>query len=220
VNIGQDTGTVVPFSGLRKDMRFPAISEVRAYWEALRKGRTAPLRSEINPRGIERALENAFVLERVAPQVSRFRLAGMCLNDLMGIEVRGMPITALFSSSSRNQAAEAVENVFQRPEIIEMSLKAEAGFGKPPIEAKLLLLPLYSDLGDLNRALGCLVAIGNIGRTPRRFDLSEITVTPIIAGQIGSRQQIMSRGFAESQSPLVRPEQTDRSHLRLVKTDE
>lgn len=201
-------------------MRFPAISEVRAYWEALRNGRAVPLRAEIDPRGIERALEYAFVLERVAPQVARFRLAGLHLTDLMGMEVRGMPATTFFAPASRQRAAEVIESVFRGPEIAELSLVAETGFGKPPLQAQLLLLPLQSDLGDISRALGCFVAEGGIGRTPRRFDVGDISVTRIEAGKQTYRPQPSSmRGFAENQQALAGLPKGDRSHLRLVKTD-
>ena len=82
-----DTGTGVN--------RFAMLAEVRGYWEGLRKGSDLPRRDEIDPRGIVGALENTFLLERVAPGVARFRLAGMQLHDLMGMDVRGMPLTAL-----------------------------------------------------------------------------------------------------------------------------
>ncbi|MCB2111761.1 MAG: PAS domain-containing protein, partial [Rhodobacteraceae bacterium] len=86
-DFGRDT--VVPFAQTRSCMRFHSISVVRAYWEALRAGREVPYRSEIDPRGIESALEHTFVLERIAPRIARFRLAGVHLCDLMGMEVRG-----------------------------------------------------------------------------------------------------------------------------------
>jgi hypothetical protein len=220
MELNQSTGTVVPFSGTRKDVRFPAISEVRAYWEALRNGRTIPLRSEIDPRGIERALEYAFVLERVAPKVARFRLAGMHLSDVMGMEVRGMPFTTYFSASNRDAAAEALEQVFAGPTIAEMKLTAESSLGKPPMEARLLIMPLLSDLGDVNRALGCFVADGAIGRAPRRFDLVDVDFTQIRLDQQPAPQRpAMTSGFAESQAPLVTPPLAERGHLRLVKTD-
>lgn len=201
-------------------MQFPAISEVKAYWEALRNGRKVPLRADIDPRGIERALEYAFVLERIAPQVARFRLAGMHLSDLMGMEVRGMPVTSFFTPATRLRAAEVIENVFRGPEIVEMSLNAETGFGKPAIEARLLILPLQSDLGDISRALGCLVAEGSIGRAPRRFDISAVTSTPLEAGKPWVQSRPLSAlGFAETQHPIDGLPKGDRSHLRLVKTD-
>lgn len=155
--------------------------ELRAYWEGLRRGRLVPNRADIDPRGIDRALEYAFILERVAPGMGRFRLAGMHLNDLMGMEVRGMPLTAFFAPAGRKAIAEVTEAVFKGPAVAEIELTAETGIGKPPMKAKLLILPLKSDLGDINRALGCLVAEGgDIGRTPRRFEVTGAQITPVV----------------------------------------
>ncbi|MDV7269755.1 PAS domain-containing protein [Thioclava sp. A2] len=164
-------------------------NEMRAYWEALRGGRLVPSRADVDPRGIDRALECAFILERVAPGMGRFRLAGMHLNDLMGMEVRGMPLTAFFAPVGRKQIAEIIEAMFQQPAIVEIDLRAETAIGKPELKAKLLILPLKSDLGDVTRALGCLVAEGDIGRTPRRFEVVASTVTPIIQGTPTPREE-------------------------------
>lgn len=216
---GQSRDNVVPFKGERGDMRFPAIAQVRAYWEALRAGRLVPLRSEIDPRGIERALEYAFVLERVAPSVARFRLAGVHLNDLMGMEVRGMPLTALLTPGARTQLAEMLEGVFRGPQIAEVALAAEKGWGKPELDAKLLILPLRSDLGDLTRALGCLVSDGRIGRAPRRFDILSAKVTPVVAGRHADCPA-PARGFAEDSPAFAGPPGAERGYLRLVRMED
>lgn len=217
--IDQSGDNVVSFSGVRRDMKFPAISEVRAYWEALRNGCLVPMRSEIDPRGIERALEQAFILERVAPKVARFRLAGMHLTDLMGMEVRGMPVTSFFTAAARVRVAEAVEQVFASPAAAELGLMAETGFGKPTLEARMLILPLQSDLGDVSRALGCLIADGRIGRAPRRFEIVEATVTALAGSPVMQRPARTAPGFAEPQCPYSAPPKGHRSHLRLVKSD-
>lgn len=163
--IAVQTGSVM-------DKRFQVTAELRGYWEGLRGGKGVPLRSAVDPRGIERALEYAFILERIAPSIARFRLAGMHLSDLMGMEVRGMPLTSFFTPKARPRVAAMLEAVFQGPEIAELTLAGEPGFGKPDLQARLLILPLKSDLGDVTRALGCLVADGQIGRVPRRFDIA------------------------------------------------
>lgn len=159
------------------------VAQMRAYWEGLRRGRDVPSRSEIDPRGLEAALEYAFILERVAPGMGRFRLAGMHLNDLMGMEVRGMPLTAMFTPEGRKRVADATEAVFSGPAVAELVLTAEAGIGKPPMTARLILLPMKSDMGDVTRILGCLVAEGQgIGRTPRRFIVDAAHVEQIVVG--------------------------------------
>ena len=61
-----------------------ALDLVEAYWTALRGARLVPSRSEVDPRGIEAALDRAFVAERIAPGVARLRLAGAHLADLNG----------------------------------------------------------------------------------------------------------------------------------------
>ena len=156
------------------------VAQMRAYWDGLRAGRDVPARADIDPRGLENALEYAFILERVAPGMGRFRLAGMHLNDLMGMEIRGMPLTAMFTPEGRKRVADATEAVFQGPAIAELVLTAEAGIGKPPMTARMLLLPMTSDMGDVTRILGCLVGEGQgIGRTPRRFLVDAAHVQPI-----------------------------------------
>ena len=182
-------------------------AELRAYWEGLRRGRALPARSDVDPRGIERALEYAFILERVAPGMGRFRLAGMHLNDLMGMEVRGMPLTAFFAPPARKRIAEATEAVFQGPSVAELVLSAESGIGKPPLTARLILLPLRSDLGDVTRVLGCLVAEGeNIGRTPRRFEVEGADIQQVVTGmptpsELPKPVSPEVLGFAEEAAP-------------------
>lgn len=176
---GGATAQVVSLGKMRVAMKHPAMAQVEAYWEGLRGGRPIPFRSEVDPRGIDRALENAFILERIAPGVARFRLAGMHLNDLMGMEVRGMPVTSFFTPEARRKIGESLEHLFEEPAKIRFSLVAETGIGKPPLRADLLLMPLKSDLGDVSRAIGCLVSEGKIGRTPRRFDVEEVEVIHI-----------------------------------------
>ena len=208
--------------------RYQPLREVEAYWEALRAGRLVPRRSDIDPRGIERALEFAFVLERIAPGLGRLWIAGSHLTELMGMEVRGMPFSALFAAASRDGIGAALEEVFEGPSRAELVLRAEKGIGKPELEARLILLPLKSDLGDITRVLGCLVSQGQIGRAPRRFEILESRVTPLL-GDARIRDQDPD-GMLPEPAP-VRPvpaglseaapvfEAGPRPYLRLVRTD-
>lgn len=199
----------------RPDARFAAVSAVRAYWEALRNGRDTPFRSEIDPRGIESALEHTFILERIAPRLARFRLAGAHLNMLMGMEVRGMPLTAFFTAATRGDSEAILARVFDGPETAELTLVPEAATRRPGIEARMLLLPLRSDLGDVSRALGCLVATGRTGPIPMRFDIAGARLVQTIGA---GRPQ--ARGFGEPhtafRSRAARPDIAGQPHLRLV----
>ena len=96
------------------------LAELRGYWESLRQGRAIPARADVEPRGIRRALDYAFVLERIAPGAARFRLAGRHLIDLMGMEVRGMPVCSFMNTSSRGRLSDVLESVFRGPQIAEI----------------------------------------------------------------------------------------------------
>lgn len=173
--------SVIRFGMRASRMKHPAIAQIEGYWEALRGDRQVPLRAEVDPRGIDQALENAFILERIAPTVARFRLAGTHLNELMGMEVRGMPVTALFEPADRITVTTLLEHVFEEPAKARLRLEAAPGaWSQAGPVGELILLPLRSDLGDISRALGCLVTDGApIGRAPHRFRIVSEEVKPL-----------------------------------------
>lgn len=163
-------------------VRIPQEAEMRAlcaYWEGLCQGGLVPRRSEIDPRRIGGLLSNAFIAERIAPGVTRLRIAGLYLNDLMGMDVRGMPLTSFIAPAAREGFAMALVDLFDRPARLEMELHSRSGLGRPEMTGRMILLPLRSDLGDVSRALGCLVTDGGIGRASRRFDVRAVRVLPL-----------------------------------------
>lgn len=233
----QKTQNVVEMSDHHPESGFAAIAQVEAYWEALRGARIVPKRSEIDPRGIEGALENAFIVERVAPGIARLRIAGSHLNDLMGMEVRGMPLTALFNPSARQLISETIEEVFQAPGTGRFRLTSSGSEGRPEGEARMILLPLKSDLGDVSRLLGCLVFKGQIGLAPRRFDVLDRDFTFLLPGSDATRipgpeQDTPAKpqgvpGFAAPVPTYMTPAParvipTDKRppYLRLIKSDD
>lgn len=165
---------IISILSRRNSVTPAALAQVEGYWEALRDDALVPPRSAINPRGIEDALEYAFILECIAPGIARFRLAGMHLNDLMGMEVCGMPLTAMFIPDARSSIAEVLTEVCACPQVSQLFLKAERSIGRPALEARMLLAPLTDDFGEVSRILGCLQSEGSIGRQPRRFSIAEI----------------------------------------------
>ncbi|MFG6561958.1 PAS domain-containing protein [Sulfitobacter sp. 1A15299] len=214
----------------RTHVGYGPLAQVEAYWEALRGNRLMPRRSDIDPRGIEQALQYAFILERVAVGVGRLRIAGGHLRDLMGMEVRGMPITAFFSTEARPCVSEALEEVLQMPGQTTLHLAAAAAYGRPALTGRMLLLPLKSDLGDVSRVLGCLVVLGQIGQTPRRFGLAQATrhsafgrlAKPVrFADPLHEPLLPRDTGFAEPKARFTTAPPGDiPPYLRLVKSEQ
>lgn len=206
--------------------RFPEIAEVDGYWSALKGSRQVPGRLEIDPRGIEGALANVFLLERIAPGVARVRLAGSHLNDLMGMDIRGMPFSAMIDPQARARFADHLEQVFTAPAKFIADLSAERALGKPKLEARLLILPLTDGQNRITRALGCLSTHGATGRAPRRFVMQAQQLRPL-SGAVplprAKPQQVYA--FAEPPQPFDRaaPRHTEGAkhpYLRVVTNED
>ena len=204
------------------DPDYTVLTQVQAYWESLRGEQILPTRSQIDPSGLDPALHNAFILERIKPGVARLRVAGSHLNDLMGMEVRGMAITSFIQIQARQRFNIMMEELFETPAIGMLDLVNSAG----PIDARMLLLPLKSDMGDTSRVLGCLITKGTPRHSPCRFDVRTAKITALRSG-IASHPVNTSRhairpvqGFAEK--PFVFDGASKRSrpaYLRLVDPD-
>lgn len=148
----------------------PALSAIKGYWESLRGGGAeVPARAAVDPCGMQEGLHCAFLGERVAPGVLRLRVAGGALCDLMGMELRGMPLSALIEPEGRARLAEVVENLLAAPAVADIALTSGAGFGRPALVGRLLMLPLCDHTGAVTRVLGGLDHRGDAGRSPRRF---------------------------------------------------
>ena len=150
----------------------PVLAQVEAYWEQVRGQRLVPNRVEIDPSGLEGTLKHLFILERIAKGLARFRIAGSHLTELMGLEVRGMPLSATFRPEAREALSQAVQSVFDDPAVVRLELDAEKGFGRAELCGDMILMPLRSDLGEVSRILGAVAMAGEIGRAPRRFGIT------------------------------------------------
>jgi hypothetical protein len=214
-NSSQDKGDnkVVPMTNFRNTVPVSPMRQAEAYWTALRRGDDIPSRSQIDPRGLENILSQTFILERVAPGIARFRLAGQKVNEMAGMEVRGMPITAFFTPDARKQMSAALEHMFEAPAIVEVEMQTEGSRLRGRREARMLLLPLRSDLGDVSRALGVFVSEGNPTKTSQRIAITSIEMRAVAKNTDDTAFKAKSRSsddvnapnpaFAELQSRLA-----------------
>lgn len=210
-------GKIVAMDRFDSGRSLSPIRQAEAYWTALLDGNGVPMRSQIDPRGLENILEYTFILERIAPGLARFRLAGSHLNKLAGMEVRGMPLTAFFDPEARKTATNALEQVFANPALAELDMVSSGAFGRARMQARMLLLPLKSDLGDVSRVMGVMVSDGAIGTTPRRFSIEDTRIKLVSEVQATAKPKLevtdgFAEGFAEDKAEFKRP----KGHLRLV----
>lgn len=215
-------GTIIQMRRFLSGTSLSPLRQAEAYWTALRRGGGIPQRSQLDPRGLQNLLPHAFIVERIAPTIARFRLAGQTVTGLAGMEVRGMPLSALFTPGSRNRIGATLESVFETPAIAELSLLSETRHSRTAFEARMILLPLKTELGDISRALGVLVADKPAaGQSPVRFDMTGSLVRPVSGlrypeGGHPRTEAETAPGFsAPDQRPFGRV-----PHLKLVKTSD
>ena len=173
------------------------LSSLKSYWERLRAGRIAPYRAEIDPRQFETALENMFIVERIAPDNMRIRLAGMNICEMMGMEVRGMQPGFLIDELDRLRFERLLNVVMAEPSVVELKISADGRSGR--YRATMLLMPLRSDFGEINRVLGCISGQGEVYAPPLAFRIDDVAVTPIEPSQSSDSLRALP-GFAEEQA--------------------
>ncbi len=213
-----------------KNMQNPIFNNLFEHWSALRSHSNVPNRCEIDPRVFPDALENTFIFERIAKGDFRARLAGMNLCDMMGMEVRGQSAASFMQHSERDKIQKVLEQILVRPAIGELALEGRDLTGKV-VEVNMILLPLRSDMGEINRVIGCISYPQTSFTAPLRFAIASQKLTPISA--LGSNSEEVAVGFSEkiepfrpqgfhavseTEHPLPTPKK--RGHLKLVQDDD
>lgn len=204
---GITTASIAPFA------------ELRGYWEALRNNGGLPRRADLDPRGLKSCLHQTLIAEQVAPGLARVRLAGATFTDLMGMEVRGMPLSALFDPMARAELEVALREVFTGKIGVTLRLEAERGLGRPPLMGQLMMLPMQGENGAPDLLLGCLALRGTAGRTPRRFHIlhtnsENLDGRPIVPVEVARRIPVFTekpRVLEHAGTPTGVP------YLRVVK---
>lgn len=189
------------------------LTSLKSYWERLRAGRIAPYRAEIDPRQFESALENMFIIEKIGENNMRIRLAGMKVCEMMGMEVRGMQPGIPHRRRGPPALSTAVACGDERTMAV-VELKLEAPNRTGTYEAAMLLMPLRSDFGDINRVLGGISGRGDFFAPPLSFTITDVTVAPIEPSESTEASQPLP-GFAEEQAGFG-PAPTKGPQLRSI----
>jgi hypothetical protein len=188
---------------------FDGPSQVRAYWEGLRNASGLPLRAELDPRGLGGVLDRVFLAERIGKGLVQVRVAGSALTELCGTDLRGLPLSCLFTPESRPVLALALEEVFAAPAVAEIDLGSDRDRTGLAV-ARLQLLPLEEE-AECRQLLGVIgfrngLAASKLQILARR---SERLILP-------SRLAEAAIAATTPAAPLAGPVTGRQRHLRLV----
>src|SRR5271166_3553302 len=122
-------------------MQLAISMELYAYWNALRAGRGAPERNDIEPGAIRGILADTFVLDFDKQSGFPFRIAGSRANALFLQELRGLSFLQLWREVDRQEVRAALQRVANdaQPHLLRGEAKP-AGLEALEIEATLLPL--------------------------------------------------------------------------------
>jgi len=112
------------------------LKKVEAHWAAKRSFGSIPSQADLAPEPLNDALSYCFILERLSPTIARFRVAGQGLNDLLRLEARGMPLSAIFTPEGRAQLGPIINSVCEVPEIVEIPVTASRGIIGGPLRGR------------------------------------------------------------------------------------
>lgn len=141
-------------------MKHQGTRRLFEYWTDLTGVRSAPYRSEVTAANLGRDVAaNAFVLENLGEGNIRFRVAGANLRDLFGLDPRGMSALSVFTEDQKPRFRALVEAALERPCLGLASCIAANPIGEET-QLELLLAPLRSDFGEMNRVLGAFHVVG------------------------------------------------------------
>ncbi len=139
-------------------MKHPVTQRLYEYWDALRDGRPAPDRSEIEPGSIRSILGDTFILELIDAQTYRYRLAGTRLCSLHCRELKNRNILRGWSEEDHEALATLLAAVTEDAAAAVVGLSGFTERGQS-VDMEMILLPLHIPGEGCNRVLGACVAL-------------------------------------------------------------
>lgn len=177
-----------------------SIKALKHHWESLREGHLPPFRSEISPRALPDMLDNLFIFERLNAGDIRVRIAGIKLCEMMGREVRGQSPLSFFNKNARGRFSAVLSDVLNRPTVARLGLETSGSNGIIS-NAEMLLLPLRSDFGDVNRIIGCVTEPFTGFSAPISYSIKTIDLDGI--SHKSAHRYEMENGFAEKRRGFI-----------------
>src|SRR5258706_3117055 len=130
------------------------------YWSRIRRDRSVPDQTDIDPRAIKRLLANFFILEASNCTRPSYRLAGTGLCERFGFELKGTNFLAQWETQSGVALASLMKQALKlRHPICLNSIGATADNGM--VELETVLGPVSFGPGEPTRFIGMVHLLGD-----------------------------------------------------------
>jgi hypothetical protein len=181
-----------------------------AYWDALRAGRPAPDRAEIDPRAIGPVLGDTFVLEGDLTGTLPYRLAGSRVCSLFAREMKGESFLAALSPVARATMTRGIADALAAQAGLLLAVTGTNADGRS-LDLEMTVLPLMHRGRLGGRFIGTLAGtdlpywVGRDGLT--RLEVGALTMLwPTARGTeaLAVNATIQPRSHASSARPALR----------------
>lgn len=162
-------------------MRHKTTETVFNYFNTLRAGRSAPLRTEIDPAALKSVLPDLFIMEKGRDGIIRFRLAGTRVCAMLGQEMRDRTFSDIWDPAVRHRMRLAADTVLANRKALEIAVTAVDADGIA-LSLEMLMLPLFSRVDHCDRIFGSLVALDAMGPVeayPRILKPADLAFVPV-----------------------------------------
>src|SRR5476649_1556458 len=179
-------------AGIGRAMKHRNSHLLVGYWSRLRKGRSVPDQTDIDPRAIKRLLSYTFILDCENPARPIYRLAGTALCERFGFELKGTGFLAHWESQSGLALAALLRQALQTNQPVCLSsIAATADNGM--VELETILAPVSFNGGTPKRFFGLVQMLSD--------------PTPLLGRAIAYERLIASQLIQEDE-PLPHYDQT------------
>jgi|SRR5579871_610737 len=156
------------------------------YWNRLRRGRSVPDQTDIDPRAIKRMLSQIFILEATSVARPVYRLAGTAICERFGHEMRGVNFLSHWENQSGMALASLLRQALRMRQplcLASIGTASDAGL----VEVETVLVP---------------VSLG--GNTPTRFvGMMQVLGEPLLlSGRTLSHERLVGSQFIREDEPL------------------
>lgn len=194
-------------------MKEAVSQQLYDYWNGMRGDRVAPKRFEIEPSQIAKILPDTFILERVDPETSRFRLAGTRICEAFAAEFRGVNIFDLFTLEDKTTLQRQFSVIARQGAVGVFLIEGESVSGHKA-RFEVLVTPLMHTRDVVDRYLGSIVPVD----PPAWLGCEPITQRRLLTNDLvwpDGRPYEMAQSVAQRQSPFL----PHVRNARLVKVD-
>jgi len=136
----------------------------------------------------------------------RFRISGTALADAFGMELRGMPVGSIMDLAARQSLTELLRETLAEPGVGHARLRRADGRKEA---WEILLLPLRSDNGRVDRVIGALHCLEDtmvrVGDPPLRFTIDAMAITPVEVTVEACESTAYGGGFADVSASFHHP---------------